>query len=204
MENPITWTINQYLVLGIIFAVFAFLGFRRGVNRELLLMVGIGLAIMLAAKAGPSFQPQVNRFYKLARFALSGGLTSENPAEAWLGLSDLPPLIDTPEKVELLSLALFTLTVLFFYVLGEMFYAGPQSPWLGFLGLISGGINGFLIAYYLIPIVFPQPVAIIMVPSQQVNSTLADTQNWALIIVVFVAVLIALGLYSVAGSGRQR
>ena len=204
MASATTWTVNHTLFLGLVLAFFGFLGFRRGVNRELLLMIGIGLGILFAAKGGPSLQPQVNRFYKLGRFALQGGLTAENPADVWAGLNDLAPLIDTPEKVELLSLGLFLGVVGLFYALGQAFYAGPHSPWLRLLGLISGGINGFLIAYYLIPIVFPQPVAVIEVRSAQVNATLADTQNWALVAVVFVAVVIALGLYGVAGSRKQR
>src|SRR4030042_1798854 len=81
MEGAVTWHVNQYSLVGITLAIFAFVGLRRGISRELLSMVGIGLGMLLANVLAPILGPQVNRFYRLGRFALGGGLAGDDPTE---------------------------------------------------------------------------------------------------------------------------
>ena len=70
--------------------------------------------------------------------------------------------------------------------------------------MLAGAINGFLVCYYLVPLVFPKPRAIIAVPGGDVRGVLASGQTLALVAVSFVAILIAFGLYNASGPGAER
>ncbi len=203
MENILTWTINQYVLLGIVLAIFAFLGFKRGVNRELLSMIGVGLGILLADGLAHALQGWVNRFYKLGRFALAGGLTAADPTQAWQGIEKLPALVSTPEDLRFLAILIFLILLLVIYLLGQRFIAAPKTFMAQFLGLLAGGINGFLVAYYLFPLVLvPSQAVIIKLPSSEVKATLGSSRSIAMVVVLVIVVLIAFGLHSTP-SGRK-
>jgi uncharacterized membrane protein required for colicin V production len=202
MNQPLTWTINEVALVGITLGIFGFVGLRRGVSRELLAMIGIGLGVLIAGELASVAQPQVNRLYKLVQLALSGGLTSDNPAAAWQQVSGLPPLVSTAEDLQSLELVVFMLVALAFYLLGQRFVAGSTGLLPRLLGLLAGGINGFLVALYLYPAIFSQPTAVLTVSGQEVRKTLVGGENLAVVAVFFVIVLIAFGLYS-AGPSRR-
>jgi hypothetical protein len=196
-------TVDQYTLLVITLALFAFLGLRRGVNRELLFMAGIALAIFVADPLASALQPQVNRFYKLGHFALGGGLVGEDPTAAWRNVRDLPDLIRSPGDAQLLLLIVFVLIALIFYLWGQHGMPTPGAIMPKVLGLLAGGINGFLIAYFLFPLLFPQPATTITLPSTELNATLSSTRTLAWVAVFFVLVLIAFGLYGSTGPKRK-
>lgn len=203
MEGAVTWHVNQYLLVGLTLALFGFVGFRRGVNRELFSMVGIGLGMLLANVLAPQLGPQVNRFYRLTRFALGGGITGDDPVSAWQRVRELPDLISTPGDVQLLLVLVFVVTALFFYLWGQGRIAVAYSLTSRLLGLLAGGVNGFLVAYYLFPLLFPEPKAVITLPSDEVTAVLSNSQTIALASVFFVIVLIAFGLHSASRSRRE-
>lgn len=203
MSDALTWTVNEYLMLGVTLALFAFVGLRRGVNRELLSMVGIGVGMIVANGSGPALQPQANRLYSLVRFALGGGLTSADPTAAWARASQMPPLVATSADVQSLSVVVFIFIVILAYMVGQRLFPTPKALVIRFLGLLAGGINGFLVSHYLFPAVLSQPRAVILLPGAQVKQTLNSPQNVAMVVVFFVAVLIAFGLYS-AGSSKKK
>jgi hypothetical protein len=196
MEGAVTVTVNQYLAIGVTLALFGFLGFRRGVNRELFAMLGIGVAMWLANALGPSLVPMANRMYKLLRFVLTGSLTAGDPAGAWQKAQAWPDLIHSAMDVELLSVAFFVLIVALFYLWGQQRVRAPGSAMSNLLGLLAGGINGFLVALYLVPAMLPRATAVITLPSGQISATLGTRRNIALAIVCFTVLLIAFGLHN--------
>jgi len=197
MEGTVNITVDQYLLLGGTLVLFSFLGLRRGVNRELFTMLGIGVGMWLANSFGPSLVPVANRLYKLVRLVLSGKLTSDDAAS-------FPDLIQTASDVQLLSLAVFAVILLAFYLWGQGRIRGPQSGMSQFLGLVAGGVNGFLVAYYLYPALLPRSTAVITLPSGQINATLTNNQTVALVIVVFTVLLIAFGLHNASRPRGDR
>ena len=201
--TSVTWNLNQYLVMGTLLGVFALVGFRRGVNRELLSVIGIGLGIFVAQRTAPTLGPQVNSVYRMMRFALRGGLTSDNPTDAWEQARRLPDLVKSQADVQLCGVVVFFLVVLVFYLVGQQYVAGPRSIILKLLGVFTGVVGGFLMAYYLIPIIFPEPQAVITLPSGQMQETLRRGETVAYVVAFFVAVLIALGLFSASGARKR-
>jgi uncharacterized membrane protein required for colicin V production len=195
--------ISQYALLGITLAVFGLLGFRRGVNRELLLMVGIAVAMLLANSIGPALIPVVNQLYRLLRFAVSGGLGGADPTAAWQASKQLPDLVSATRDAQFVVIGVFVLIVLTFYAWGQRRVAEPRSFMSKILGLLAGGINGFLVAYYLFPVLLAQSGAGTSLPSQEISAILTSGQTIALVIVVFMVLLIAFGLYNSTGPRKR-
>jgi|YNPNPStandDraft_1061719.scaffolds.fasta_scaffold66772_3 uncharacterized membrane protein required for colicin V production len=203
MEGSVNITVGYYLPVGAVLLFFGLLGLKRGVDRELFSMLGIALAMWLASSFGPSLAPLVNRLYKLLRFALMGGLTSGGPAVSWQDAQAWPDLIRTAGDVQLLVVGVFGLIVLLFYVWGQGQVRPPQTGMSKLLGLVAGGINGFLVAYFLFPALLPQSKAVITLPGDQINAALSNRQTIALAIVVFTVLLIAFGLHKASRPGRS-
>jgi len=204
MDNVTTWNMSQYAMMGLILGIFGFSGFRRGVNRELLSLVGMGLGMLLSAQLAVSLVPMVNRFYKLGRLALSGGLTSDNPVTAWQTVQDLPALVRTQADTEMLALFVFLLILVAFYLIGQVSFRPPDSMIPRILGLFMGVVTGFLFIYYFMPILFPGPEAVIRLPSGEVRDTLSNEQIVAWAITLLVSVLIIFGVYSASGAKRRK
>ena len=192
----VTWTVNQYMVLGVVGLAFGLIGLRRGVNRELLVSIGVAIAIILSETIAQALAPQANLFIRLGGFALSGGLTGGDPVGHWKELEGQSPVLETPSDMQLFALGVFLLIVALAYLIGQLRIAPPSNPILCALGLLCGCVNGLMVAYYLAPIVFPQPTALIAVQGGQMQETLTDGQTVARIVLVMVIILIVLGLHS--------
>ncbi|MFP3896296.1 MAG: CvpA family protein [Anaerolineales bacterium] len=204
MEGIVVWNVNKYIFMGIVLGLFGFIGFRRGVNRELLSVIAVAVGMLVADRLAQIFYPLVNRFHKLARLALSGGLMAENPAEAWQEVQQLPSLVETPAEIQFLGMAFFFVIVLFFYVLGQGAIPPPRAIILRVLGLCVGLVNGFLMVYYLFPVLFSQPKTVIALPGGAVREALVDEQVVARVVALFVFVLIIFGLYSASGPRERK
>ncbi len=198
-----TWTVSQQMLIGVAAALFGYLGFRRGINRELLQMIGIFVSMLVASHLAPAMRNMVNRFYRLFRLMFTGAFFTGDLMEAWQEVQALPPLVETPEDVQMLSLVTFVVVLLMFYLIGQYQLPQPKGLALRLLGTFVGVINGFLIIYYLFPMVFTRPQAIILLPSEEVHRTLTDEQTVARIVALFIVVLIAFGLYT-ASTPRRR
>jgi uncharacterized membrane protein required for colicin V production len=196
MSDVATWTVSQYLLVGLLMGVFGLIGFRRGVNRELISLLGLGVAVLVATQVAPSLDDQVNRFYRMVRFALGGGLGSDDPAAAWEAAKVLPALIETEAQQRLLSVVVFAIMALLVYMVGDRRVAPTEAFLARLLGLFVGLINGFLVAYYLAPIVFTASQVNITLQSGDVQATLTDGQTLARLGLFLICVLIAVGLYN--------
>lgn len=203
MDNLVTWDVNQFVFSGLALALFGLVGFRRGVNRELLSVIGIALGMLLSGRLAAAAGPQINRFYKLGRFALGGGLASDDPSAAWQQAKGLSDPFQTPQDAQLLGLMVFLLITVFFFLLGQVRLPAPGSAMLKVLGGLAGVVNGFMVAHYILPIAFPGTGAVITVSSGQVQETLSNDRTIAYVAALLVAVLIAFGLHNAATRKRE-
>lgn len=195
-----TVNVSEYLLMGLALGLFALIGFRRGVHRELISLIGIGLGMLIANGMTAALTPTVNHYYRMLQFAVKGGLSAPDPTAAWAASQSAPALIRTTTQQQTLGVAIFAVVALIFVGIGQWRGAPPRSFGLRVLGVLMGLINGFLVARFLTPVLFAAPRALIALPSGEVQAALNNSQTIAFVILFFVLVLIALGLYSASGS----
>ncbi len=199
-------TLTNIHVLLAIGVVFGLIGFLRGVAREVITAIGIIIAYAFI-RWGESFLVRwTNKFHKLAVFAAKGGLAANDPTAIWPQVANLPPFIETDGEKLIFRLVVFVSLVILAYVVGNRVLSsrtdtvGPLAIYPGlsllsrFLGLATGLIEGYLIAYFVLPEVFPKAETVIKLPTGPVAGFL--NQNVALVFVGFVIVLIVFGLRS--------
>jgi hypothetical protein len=180
-----------YLIIGFI-VLFGLMGLRRGVLRELLTLLGVFLAIVVG-KWGASFlEPWVNRFYKLIMFALKGGLITDDPSSVLAEMGVLTPLVTTDSDRLILGTVVFALVILAFYLLGEYVIDPPKKISQRLAGVILAGVNGYFIAYFLVPRHLPTPQTTIRFSTSGMIDLLA--RNLIIVVLIFVIILIVLGL----------
>jgi hypothetical protein len=203
MEDVVTWNVNQYMLIGFTLALFGFVGFRRGANRELISMIGVAIGVMFSNALAVALRPGINRLNVLVRFALAGGISAEDPTTIYQTYKNLPELVKASDQL-FLSFIIFAIIIWVFYFYGEKRIAGPHALASRIVGLLAGGINGFLVGFYLFPMLFPKTRAVINLPGNVVNRTLGDSKTWALAVFFFIVVLVIFGLYSSSGPGKRR
>jgi uncharacterized membrane protein required for colicin V production len=197
------WTVSQQMLIGAAAVLFGYLGFRRGIGRELLQLLGILIGMLVASQLAPAMQGLINRFYRLFRLFSGGGLFVGDLMQAWQEVQALPDLIRTPQNVQMLIIVTFIVVMLIFYLIGQLLLPQPKSLILRILGAFIGVINGFLIIYFLFPIVLTRPEAIIRLPTGEVQQVLTDEQTMARMVSLFIFILIAFGLYSASAPRRR-
>jgi uncharacterized membrane protein required for colicin V production len=180
-----------YLIIGFI-VLFGLMGLRRGVFRELLTLLGVFLAIVVGKWGASSLEPWVNRFYKLIMFALKGGLVTDDPSGVLEEMGVLTPLVTTDSDRLILGTAVFALVILAFYLLGEFVIDPPKKISQRLAGVILAGVNGYFIAYFLVPRHLPTPQTTIRFSTSGMIDLLA--QNLIIVVLIFVIILIVLGL----------
>lgn len=195
--------------------VFVVVGFVRGVRAEAWITVFVLIAFAFLRLAGDTLIIWTNRIYRLSRFALAGGIIAENPVEIWQKFADNPPLIETEVEKLLYRMTLFVALYLVGLIIGRVSVQRelvPVSlrlvrklPDLGerVMGAILGGVNGFLIAFFVLPRVLPaDKETVIVVPKTSIVTEFM-TENIVNVAFVILVVIILLGLMATGGI-RQR
>lgn len=183
---------NQlYLFTGFI-VLFGLMGLRRGISRELLTLVGVFLAIAVGKWGAPFLKPWVNRSYTLVMFSFKGGLAAEDPASVLAKMGKLKLPVTTASDLLMLGTVAFGLVVLAFYLLGEFVIKPPKKISERLSGVILAGMNGYFIAYFLVPRHLPTPQTTIRFSTGGMMDLLS--QNLIKVVLAFVLILIFLGL----------
>jgi uncharacterized membrane protein required for colicin V production len=195
-------TPSNTLILGFVVGVFAVIGWRRGVSRELFTVIVIVFAMLFAHYIAPDLRAPINKLFKLVGFVFSGGIASDDLSGSWAKFRSAPDLVPQ-NKAALLSVAAFMLLVAFAYAVGQMRRAGADGLMTKVLGLLTGAVNGFLIVWYLFPIVFTGPETTIKLSSQALKKELVQPATIARMAFFFLLVLIAWGLYTASSARRK-
>ena len=172
-------------------------------------MLGIILGRVLTTWGQPRTTLWTNKMAILVRFALRGGLTTDDPGALLSKVRELSPFIETRQSRSHFSVALFGFLVVITYLIGRWrFRVRPTSlgpltiyPVSRTQRIMAGGlgaINGYLLAHSLIPLLFPQETTIIQVPSGQLSSLLDEELE--LVIIGFILILILFGLQRASRS----
>lgn len=191
--------------------VFIVIGFVRGVRAEAWITVFIVAAFVVLGVFGETLITWTNRIYRLTRFALAGGIIAEDPVAIWQQFADNPPLLESDVEKIMFRMALFLILYLAGFILGRIAVRRTLEP-VGFrlirklpdlgerlMGAVLGGVNGFLIAFFVLPRVLPaEKETVIVVPK---TSIVTDFMSENLVNVAFavIVIVILLGLTATGG-----
>lgn len=150
------------------------------------------------------------RLSALVTFVLEGGLTAEDPGAVLADLRELPLPTASDDGTPRFLLGLFSSPVILMYLVGRWRNRSKPTVWGPFSiyslplrrRLVSaglGGINGYLLARFLLPLLAATADSDIKVPADEVVHLMDE--NVTLVAIGFVLILIVLGLQA---SGRAR
>ena len=220
-------TIFQFVASDVVLVVailFGIIGFMRGPRRELIVTLFILVAFLLTTVFEDQLVVWVNRFWRLFRIATSGALASDNPGPA---IASVPsePLIGNDAQRSLFRIIVFSLLVLFGYGRGGgQFRERAVRPLVGVFtlglftvegqaqtaraprmrlstrlaGFVAGAVNGFLVAYYLLPRLVRGEQAVLVIPT--LSTTLLQGRFLFIAFLALVAVIIFVGWARARGT----
>lgn len=192
-------------------SVFILLGFLRGLARELILTFFIIIAQVLLNRYFDSLVAWANRLYRMAFFALKGGLASDDPLAIWNSIQAMRPLVETQQDKVTFTLATLGAALIFGYIIGNVFSRGKLAPvgisllWRPgallprLLGAVGGAVNGYLIVNYVVPRLLTEPRAVIVVPATKVSNVLQIN-----LVNVAIALLVIIVIVGLQASGSRR
>ncbi|GAB4403690.1 MAG: hypothetical protein Kow00123_15020 [Anaerolineales bacterium] len=169
--------VDQALLLNVLIAVCAVLGLRRGVARELVVLIGIVIGLVVSPTVS-GYVPTVVAFGQKA-FGLTKGGAAPSAASVLPGKTG--------------DLVVFGAILLFSIVIARMVRKPPKGIASRFLGAIVGGVDGFLIGRFVFPRVFVEPETMFVVSGVKAQAHFSPG-NTAAAVIVFIIVLIGLGI----------
>ena len=186
--------LDQLTLAAAIILVFAFIGYRRGILRELVAAPAILLAPIVGPWLGVVLTPWVKRFYKLFLFARYGGLATDDFGPVMEKVRQAPPIIKSDADIVRLGLICFLVIIGLGYALGEwrIKRPDPKDAAARLLGAVMGGINGYMLFRAVLPKVWSAEFAQIIVPTGSVLQ-LFNAQTAVALVLAFIA-LVAFGL----------
>jgi hypothetical protein len=215
------------VILAIIMAVFAVLGYLHGARASAFLTLVILLGLLLLARAGGTVARLINGIYFGMLFVLNGGLQALSAADRSAAVSAVFQKIGSATLInanspgpELILILLILIVIALWLGRRPRFWLyGPTSIWGFFFGLL----NGYLLGAYLLVSVFPAEAGFLPLPfglggspaaavgpgaatnGDLVNRFItgvlsAPEQTLAVLVMVIIALFVILGL--LVGSRR--
>jgi hypothetical protein len=201
-------------VILIFVAFFAYFGSRRDVRKELLFFAGLLLGTGLSLVDCKPLIPITNRLSRLLLFAIKGGAMADDPLPIWEAVKKQPPLVNPadPESLLWFNTAVFAALAVAFYLLGNRLWRQEPPNILNILAMagskksrsqmptvlltqltstVVGGLNGFLVAMFVIPRYLAATQTLVIIPGTAAWDML--TRNLRYIIVVVFLVFIVRG-----------
>lgn len=191
-------------------SVFIIIGFVRGLIRELILSLFIMGTIALLNNYFDSLVAWANRLYRMAIFALKGGLATEDPVAIWNNVKKLSPIVETQQDKLIFTVATLGFAVILGYAMGSAAKAKLSMPSISLLwrpaallphllGALGGAVNGYLVVNYLLPRLLTEPTTVILVPASKVSEVL--NVNLVNVAIAILLIIVIVGLQ--ASSGRK-
>ncbi len=203
-------------VVLIFVAIFAYLGYRRNVRKELLFFLGLLIATWLSLVDSKPLVPIVNRVFRLSLFVLKGGIITDNPLPIWEAVKKRPPLVnaDDPDSLLWFNTVVFVALGLLFYWLGNRLGRGGMPDlWAmargrlegkkskkslnqmtsafitRLMGTAVGGLNGFLVAMFFIPRYLAATQTLVVIPGTAAWDVLTRNLRYAIVVVCLVFIV---------------
>lgn len=198
-------TILQFIASDLILAVaiiFGLIGFMRGARREMTVTLFIILAVLLTTWFEDTLVQWINRVYRLALLGFLVARNPDNPGQALTAAGPIGNLLDpSGDRFALRILVFFGVLWLGYWIsrrgkkvmtpLGLATLRRAPDLLARLAGFIAGAINGFLIAYFLIPRLAPGVQTVLVIPT--FATSLLQQQYIPLVVILVLALFIFLG-----------
>jgi hypothetical protein len=182
--------INEWGVVAVVAGVFAYLGVRRGMTVGQFMLIAIVAGILLADRLAKFMEPWINISYQMMLAVVREHATS--PDALVKTMFSQPPLITKDwQRLDLGSL-IFVLLVWLGYLIGRRRSAKAKAAALmtQFLAAVVGAINGYLIAFFLLPRYLTASRTVVTVPNVNIRSLLHVQLSLPILLLVLVIITI--------------
>jgi hypothetical protein len=196
--GAVTWSVDGIYLAGAALAMFVVFGFRRGVQRELLVMVAIGLSMLLASLVGAGTTERINRLYKAGRFVIEDALARDPSTQVWERIQALRDPLAGERGVQGLALSILVVGVVTTYAYTQRRYVRSDDLWSRVLGALAGGVNGLLLGWSLLQLT-GRGAVLMRASMAPLGMRAVATDPTALLVLVVAMLLIAFGLHSASG-----
>jgi hypothetical protein len=182
--------VNEWGVVAVVAGVFAYLGVRRGMTVGQFMLIAIVAGILLADRLAKFMEPWINIAYQMMLAVVREHATSP---EALVKTMFSQPLLITKDwqRLDLGSL-IFVLLVWMGYLIGRRRSAKAKAAALmtQFLAAVVGAINGYLIAFFLLPRYLTASRTVVTVPNVNIRSLLQVRLSLPILLLVLVIITI--------------
>ena len=182
--------INEWWFVAVVAGVFAYLGVRRGMTVGQFMLISIVVGILLADRLAKFLEPWINISYQIMLAVIREHATSP---DALVKTMFSQPLLITKnwQRLDLGSL-IFVLLVWIGYLIGRRRSAKAKAAALmtQFLAAVVGAINGYLIAFFLLPRYLTASRTVVTVPNVNIKSLLQVQLSLPILLLVLVIITI--------------
>jgi hypothetical protein len=182
--------INEWGVVAVVAGVFAYLGVRRGMTVGQFMLIAIVAGILLADRLAKFMEPWINISYQMMLAVVREHATS--PDALVKTMFSQPPLITKDwQRLDLGSL-IFVLLVWIGYLIGRRRSGKAKVAALmtQFLAAVVGAINGYLVAFFLLPRYLTASRTVVTVPNVNIKSLLQVQLSLPILLLVLVIITI--------------
>ena len=151
------------VTLFVLLLVFGYMGWRRGLVRELIVFFAILFGQLIrSSDVGPGLVNAINRTWALFKLGISSGFSPQKMMARADQLKQMKPFIP-PERQEAFLFLLFIGIIFLGYYLGRYVSSSRPSP----IYMLMGMVNGYLIGSLVLPLLPRQlPTAL---PGQELS-----------------------------------
>lgn len=136
------------VTLLVLLLVFGYIGWRRGLVRELIVFFAILFGQLIrSSDMGPGLVDTINRTWALFKLGISSGFSPDKMMQRANQLTQMKPLIP-PERQEAFLFLMFIGIIFLGYYMGRYVSSSHPSP----ISMLMGMINGYLIGSLVLPL----------------------------------------------------
>jgi hypothetical protein len=193
-------TINEWVFVALVAALFAYLGARRGLTIALYMLLGLIAGILFADRLGKLMEPWINFTWKVTLALVRERAFS--PEAMFKAAVQQPSLITQDVQRMYVGILVFLSLVVLAFLIGRRRSAkAKSSPVTRILASIVGAVNGYLVAYFIFPRLITTPTTVITLANANIRNLLRVQLIFP--IVMTVLIVIAVGVLG-AREGKPK
>ena len=182
-------SVNEWVFVALVTALFAYLGARRGLITALYMLVGLMVGILFADRLGRLMEPWINFTWKVILAMVRERAFS--PEGMFKAAVNQPSLITQDVQRIYVSILVFLLLVVLAFLIGHKRSAKAKSRLTTrILAGIVGAVNGYLTAYFIFPRLITTPTTVITLSNANIRNLLRVQLIFPIMIMVLIVITV--------------